>query len=237
MTCVDLEPARIAAEYERREKELSTDFHSWSVPGNLLMYGQSVRTCIAALKSCSMFPLKGLRIADIGCGFGVWLLEFIQWGADPARLAGVDLIPERVGQARRRIPQADLHLGNAQKLPWADESFDLVSQFTVFTSILDPLLRQAVAEEMLRVLRPGGAILWFDFRIDNPTNSNVRGIRAREIHALFAGCEMELWSTVLAPPISRRIAAWSWPLSELLYTLPLLRTHYTGLIRKRPTRK
>jgi len=237
MTCVDGESARICAEYDRRDKEIPTEFYSWSAPGNLLMYGQSVRTCIAALKRRSMFPLNGLRIADIGCGFGGWLLEFIQWGADPWRLAGVDLIPERIGQARRRIPQADLRLGSAQKLPWTDESFDLVSQFTVFTSILDPLLKQAIAEEMLRVLRPGGAILWFDFRIDNPTNSNVRGIRAREINALFAGCDMELWPTVLAPPLSRLIAGRSWPFAEVLYSIPFLRTHYVGLIYKRQTRQ
>ena len=218
MTCVDGESARISAEYERRGKQLPTDFYSWSVPGNLLMYVQSVRTCIAALKRRSM-------------------LEFIQWGAEPWRLAGVDLIPERIGQARRRIPQADLRLGSAQKLPWADESFDLVSQFTVFTSILDPLLKQAIAEEMLRVLRPGGAILWFDFRIDNPANSNVRGIRAREINALFPGCDVELWPTVLAPPLSRLIAGRSWPFAEVLYSVPFLRTHYAGLIYKRQTRR
>jgi len=184
-----------------------------------------------------MFPLNGLRIADIGCGFGGWLLEFIQWGADPARLAGVDLIPDRIGQARRRIPQADLRLGSAEKLPWANESFDLVSQFTAFTSILDPSLKQAIAEEMLRVLRPGGAILWFDFRIDNPSNSNVRGISAREIHALFTGCDIELRPTVLAPPLSRMVARRSWSFAELLYSIPFLRTHYAGLIYKRQTRQ
>ena len=236
MTCIDGEAARITAEYERREKQIPTDFYSWSVPANLLMYGQSVRSCIGALKRRSLYPLNERRIADIGCGFGGWLLEFIQWGADPARLAGVDLIPERIGQARRRIPQADLRIGGAHSLPWADQSFDVVSQFTVFTSILDPLLKQAIAQEMLRILKPGGAILWFDLGLGNPTNPNVRGIPAREVAALFAGCEIELERTVLAPPLSRMIAAWAWPLAEVLYSLPLLRTHYAGLIYKRQTR-
>lgn len=120
-------------------------------------------------------------------------------GADPARLAGVDLIPERIGQARRRIPQADLRIGGAHSLPWANEWFDVVSQFTVFTSILDPLLKQAIAQETLRVLKPGGAILLFDLRIGNPANPNVRGIPAREISALFPGYEIQLEPTVLAP--------------------------------------
>jgi SAM-dependent methyltransferase len=236
MISIDGEATRIAAEYQRREREIPTDFYSLTVPGNLLMYGQSLRSCIAALKRGSRFPLNGCRIADIGCGFGGWLLEFIQWGADPVRLAGVDLIPERIGQARRRIPQADLRIGGAHRLPWTDESFDLVSQFTVFSSILHPGLKQEIAQEMLRVLKPGGAILWFDFRIGNPRNPHVRGIPAREIGGLFAGCEIELEPTVLAPPLSRMVARWAWPVAEVLYSIPLLRTHYVGLIYKRQSR-
>jgi ubiquinone/menaquinone biosynthesis C-methylase UbiE len=123
-------------------------------------------------------------------------------------------------------------VGSASQLPWPDQSFDLVSQFTVFTSILDPALKQAIAAEMLRVLKPGGAVLWFDFRVNNPANPHVRGIPAREIRSLFAGCHVELASALLAPPLGRRIAGWSWPLAELLHSFPFLRTHYAGLIRK-----
>ena len=232
MIGIDVEAARISAEYERREREIPSDFYSLSVPANLLMYGQSVRSCIAALKRGSLLPLNGRRIADIGCGFGGWLLEFIQWGADPAKLSGIDLIPERIAQARLRIPQADLRIGGAHRLPWPDASFDLVTQFTVFTSILDPLLKQAIAREMLRVLNPRGAILWLDFRVGNPANRNVRGIPAHEIQELFEGCELQLEPTVLAPPLSRIIAGWAWPVAELLYSIPLMRTHYAALITR-----
>jgi ubiquinone/menaquinone biosynthesis C-methylase UbiE len=184
------------------------------------------------LHRASLFPLHGLRVADIGCGDGTWLLEFLQWGADPAALCGIDLRAERVQSARRRIPQADLHTGNASELPWADGSFDLVSQFTVFTSMLDPALKRAVAAEMVRILKPGGAILWFDFRFHNPRNLQVRGVRAAEIRSLFPDCEVQLTPVLLAPPLARRVAGWSWPLAELLTALPFLRTHFAGLIRK-----
>ena len=131
------------------------------------------------------------------------------------------------------FPQADLRAGSASELPWPAQSFDLVTQFTVFTSILDPALKRAVAAEMVRILKPDGAILWFDFRVDNPANSHVRGIPAREIRSLFAGCEIALASALLAPPLGRLIARWSWTLAELLHALPFFRTHYVGLIRKR----
>ena len=225
---------RIRAEYERRAREIPADFYAWSRPSNLLLHEHALRGCIAMLHRASLFPLAGCRIADLGCGEGTWLLEFVQWGADPAALCGIDLSVDRIANARRRLPQSDLRVGSASQLPWPDQSFDLVSQFTVFTSMLDPALKQAVAAEMLRVLKPGGAVLWFDFRVNNPLNPQVRGIPAREIRSLFAGCDVELASSLLAPPLGRRIAGWSWPLAELLHTLPFLRTHYAGLIRKRP---
>src|SRR6266581_3098300 len=194
---------RISAEYQRRAREIPEDFYSLGKPSNLLMHEQTLRSCIRLLQRGSMFPLNGRKIADIGCGVGTWLLEFVQWGADPADLGGIDLIPERLACARRRIPGADLHLGSASELPWPDESFDLVSQFLVFTTILDPALKRAVALEMLRVLKPGGRILWFDFRVNNPWNPEVMGLRAAEIRSLFPGCAIQLTPALLAPPLSR----------------------------------
>ncbi len=227
------ETARISAEYRRREQEIPADSYIWSQPANLLLHQQTVRGCIAALDRAGLFPLRRKAVADIGCGDGAWLLEFAQWGASPEDLAGVDLHEGRVERAKRRLPHADLRAGDASKLPWPDGSFDLVSQFTVFTSILDPEMEMAIAQEMLRVIKPEGAILWFDFRYNNPWNKNVRGIGAERINALFPGCEVDLQPVLLAPPLARSIAGWSWPLAELLYSIPLLRTHYAGLIRRK----
>ena len=233
MSSLGSELARISAEYERRARELPAGFYSWNNPANLLLHQQAARGCIQLLDRSSLFPLQGRRIADIGCGDGTWLLEFVQWGADPAALCGIDLSASRVGRARRRLPQADLRTGSASELPWPDQSFDLVTQFTVFTSILEPALKRAVAREMLRVLRPAGAILWFDFRVSNPRNSRVRGVPAAEIRSLFAGCDIDLAPVLLAPPLARLVTGWSRPLAELLHAVPLLRTHYAGLIRKK----
>jgi ubiquinone/menaquinone biosynthesis C-methylase UbiE len=233
MKDISVETLRIFPEYDRQTRELPADFDAWSRPSNLRLHEHALRGIIPMLRRASLFPLNGRRIADIGCGDGTWLLEFFQWGADPTDLCGIDLSAARVERARRRLPQADLRSGGASNLPWPDQSFDLVSQFTVFTSILDPALKRVIAAEMLRVLKPGGSILWFDFRVDNPANPHVRGVRASEIRSLFAGCEVELTSILLAPPLGRLVAGWSWPPAELLHPLPFLHTHYAGLIRKR----
>lgn len=230
----DPDAIRIVDEYKRRARELPQDFYCLSKPANLLMHQQTVRSCITALNRAALFPLRDRRMVDIGCGTGSWLTEFVQWGALPENLGGIDLIPERLELARKRLPAADLHLGNASELPWEDESCDIVTQFVVFTSIRDVALRRAIAKEMLRILKPGGSVLWFDFRVDNPRNSAVRGVRKQEVISLFPGCQVELNPALLAPPLCRSIAGGAWPLGEMLHTLPFLCTHYAGLIRKPP---
>jgi hypothetical protein len=65
---------------------------------------------------------------------------------------------------------------------------------------------------MLRVLRPGGRILWYDFFRNNPTNPNVRGVGAAEIRALFPGRRIELRRVTLAPPLAGwRRSPGGWP--------------------------
>jgi hypothetical protein len=73
---------------------------------------------------------------------------------------------------------------------------------------------------------------WNDFRVDNPRNRNVAGIRASEIRALFPGCTVDLHSVTLAPPLARAIVPLSWAGALMLESLPFLRTHYLGIIRK-----
>jgi SAM-dependent methyltransferase len=192
------------------------------------------RETLRLLKKAGYHPLTGLSILDVGCGDGHMLRQFVQWGALPGHLAGIELRPEPVKQALELTPTLDIRCGSATELPWSEASFDLVCQHTVFTSVLDQTMRQQIAAEMKRVLRPGGAILWYDFMYNNPKNQHVRGVKAGEIGSLFSGLEIHLHRITLAPPIARRIPESLLPLLyPLLATLPILRTHYLGLFIKR----
>src|SRR5206468_12139162 len=116
-------------------------------------------------------------------------------------------------------------------LPWPDAHFDVISQFVVFTSILDWSLKQQIAAEMLRVLKPSGVILWYDFRMNNPRNAQVRGIGRAEVERLFPLCNIRLHSLLLAPPVASMIVPRSTRLASMLERVPFLRTHYLGLIK------
>jgi ubiquinone/menaquinone biosynthesis C-methylase UbiE len=220
------EADRILEELRRREREVPADFYSLDRPANrFLRHGQE-RALRTALEEIG--PLAGKRVLEVGCGSGNWL-EMLSTAKD---LAGIELDPERAARAAARFPGADIRTGDASRLPWEDSRFDIVLQSTVFSSILDSGMRRAVASEMLRVLAPGGAILWYDFFVDNPSNPHVRGVRRREIEALFPGCRVSLRRTTLAPPLARRIVPVSWTLAALLESLRVLDTHWFGVIRR-----
>jgi ubiquinone/menaquinone biosynthesis C-methylase UbiE len=220
------EADRILEELRRREREVPADFYSLDRPANRFLRQGQERALRKALEEIG--PLSGKRVLEVGCGSGNWL-EML---GGAKHLAGIDLDPGRAARAAGRFPGADIRAGDASRLPWESGSFDIVLQSTVFSSILDVEMRRAVASEMLRVLAPGGAILWYDFFVDNPSNPHVRGVRRREIGALFPGCRVALRRATLAPPLARLIVPFSWKLAALLESLRVLDTHYFGMIRR-----
>jgi SAM-dependent methyltransferase len=223
---------QIRAEYKRRAQEIPADAYALHHPANLFINQGQTRALLWALKSAGMFPLAERRILEVGSGRGNWLATLEAFEAQRERLAGIDLDVERSAHCARRFPGADIRVGDASKLPWSDGEFDVVLQSTVFTSILDAEMKQAVAREMLRVLKPQGAILWYDFHMNNPRNPHVRGVGRGEIRQLFPGCRMTLRRVTLAPPLARRLVPVSWIACELLEKLRLLNTHYFGVLRR-----
>jgi ubiquinone/menaquinone biosynthesis C-methylase UbiE len=197
------------------------------------MLHERERRLLGLLSRHGFEPLDTKKILEIGCGNGDFLRDFIKWGARPENLSGIDLLPERVSEAVHLSPKAmDIQQGNAAVLEFADESFDLVLQSTVFTSVLDLNVKRRIASEMCRVLKRDGLILWYDYHMDNPRNADVKGVTYREIHALFAKCEIHLERITLAPPIARLLAPYCWGLGYLLSKIPWLCTHYIGVITK-----
>lgn len=191
------------------------------------------RALIALLRAHAPRALNDLDVLEIGCGQGDNLLELARLGCDAARLVGNELLPERAAQARRRLPAATaLHEGDALALPLAPASFDIVLQSTVFSSLLDADFQQRLADRMWQWLRPGGAVLWYDFTVDNPRNPDVRGVPLARLRHLFPAGTITARRVTLAPPIARRVVRVHPALWSLFNSLPLLRTHVLAWIQK-----
>jgi SAM-dependent methyltransferase len=226
------EETRIQAAYARRQEN---DLYSLFNAGALFMIQEEKRALLALLKRYGIVSLATKKILEVGCGTGYWLREFIQWGAYPAHITGIDLLPDHVERARELCPNTvRIDCGSAAILPFVDVTFDVVLQATVFTSILDPSMKRQIASEMLRVVKEDGLILWYDYHVNNPWNPDVRGVKKREISQLFPHCHIELRRITLAPPVTRLLAPYSWLICYLLAKIPWLCTHYLGVIRKKP---
>lgn len=97
---------------------------------------------------------KGLRVLEIGVGAGT---DFLQWVRAGAEATGVDLTAAGVALTRERLAleglEAQVREADAETLPFADDSFDLVYSWGVLHHTPDTAgaLREAV-----RVLRPAG---------------------------------------------------------------------------------
>jgi SAM-dependent methyltransferase len=182
------------------------------------------------MRLSGLWSLQDLDILDVGCGTGGELRRMTTQGADPVRMSGIDLMAARIEEARRVLPAARFEVGSAHEMPFADASFDLVTQFVLFSSVVHPGLRQAIAREMLRVLRPNGRILWYDIRSLRP-NPDLVPIKLAELRSLFPGCSIAARPATLGWRPSHFLAPRSRVAAILLEKLPRTRSHYVALIR------
>jgi SAM-dependent methyltransferase len=95
---------------------------------------------------------RGARVLDVGCGAGDFLAHVARLGAAPA---GVDPAPGMVAYARSRVPGADIRIGGADRLPWPDAEFDLVTSVNALQFAEDTL---DALGELVRVAVPGGHV-------------------------------------------------------------------------------
>jgi SAM-dependent methyltransferase len=219
----------------------------WSGAGYRFYMQRLEWELLAALRRAGA-EVAGAQVLEVGCGSGYFLHRLREYGA--AEAAGIDLMEDRIDQARERYPTLELVAGDASELPWDDGSFDLVTHFTCLSSVLDPSLRAAIADDMWRVLRPGGLIVSYDMR-GRPWPMRAAGaLRARLLPAAPAGAVTPTTPIVLdelrrlwpAGDLRHRAVTLSpelWPLAErgrwlaeLAAMVPALRTHLLATVRK-----
>jgi SAM-dependent methyltransferase len=225
------EPGDVAERYARRAAD--DPRYRWTRPEVWQAMQERQRVMLRLFVRAGLDDLSRLRLYEVGCGSGGNLLEMLRLGFAPQHLAGIDLLPERVALARARLPSAvAIDAGDALEAPVAEASQDIVLAATVFSSLLDESVRERLAQRLWSWLKPGGAVLWYDFAVNNPRNPDVRGVPDARLRTLFPQGDLTIRRVTLAPPIARRVVR----LQPALYTafnlVPLLRTHRLAWIRK-----
>lgn len=188
------------------------------------------RALLALLERHGFADLGEKRMLELGCGEGSLLRSLLHYGADATRLQGVDIDACRGRLARASVPGVQVGVADVASLSYRDGAFDLAFAFTVLSSVVDQGVRRRGAAEALRVLRPGGLLVVYDFWL-NPLNHRVRSISSRELRALFAPHPVEIERVTLAPPLVRALGG-SKALCAPLDRLPWLRTHLLAAVTK-----
>ena len=100
-------------------------------------------------------------VLDVGCGVGHWSMLLAAVMPEHVRVTGMDREQSWVDEASERARTRGLEhrfsyrQGDAQRLPFPDDTFDLTTCQTVLIHMRDP---SAVIAEMLRVTKPGGLV-------------------------------------------------------------------------------
>lgn len=137
--------------------ELEGDGHSVELPAEASRFPTQMYHKVA-----SGAPLEGKDVLEVGCGRGGGA-SFVVRHHKPASYLGVDLCPEAIefDQRFHQVPGLSFQEGDAEALPCADASFDVV--LNVESSHCYVAIDRFFAE-VARVLRPGGHLLFADIR-------------------------------------------------------------------------
>jgi SAM-dependent methyltransferase len=154
-------------------------------------------------------PAKA-KVLDVGCGVGADLYQLLRLRYSPANIVGIDILTERIADARVLYPSVRFLQGDASRMDFPDAAFDLVFESTMFVSLTDEPLSVAIAREMIRVCKPGGYLLLVDWWMPKPGDPTYKALTRRRLRQLFSiGANtrlMGIYRGALVPPVGRLLS-------------------------------
>jgi SAM-dependent methyltransferase len=204
--------------------------------GHLLAAQERERVLSRVLRQRGFASLGTARIFEAGSSDGHNLRQFVQWGARPENLAGIDLNADRVNYSLAHSPAIRVHHGNAASIPEPGGTFDITVAFSLFSRLRNEEAAEQVAAELFRITRPGGVVLLYEPRRAKPRqNRAIHAIDVDDVRRWFPRCPLRTRTLTLAPRIAGlagRCAPW---LYGPLAAVPLLRTHAIYILRRPAT--
>ena len=176
-------------------------FYEWQLPLE--------RQALAAVAELAAVE-PGERLLDVATGTGGLPRALAARGARPREAVGLDRSTSMLAVAAARLPPDwSLRRGDAEHLPFPDQSFDLVSACYLL-HLLGPEDRIQVLTEIARVLRPGGRVVTVTIHSRRPVTRRLleRLPRSSGLRALDPAREFD---TVGLRPLRARFVPSGWP--------------------------
>lgn len=229
----DIVKQKYASESRSQEKVRNYSYR-WNPRNPISIYyrHQKEITLVRALNKLSIH-LDKTKILDVGCGNGNILRYFAELGATSEDLYGIDITEYRISEARDASPRMNFAVGDATKLPYDSEYFDIIMQFTTFSSIPGKTSQKKAANEILRVMKKKGIIIWYDMKDKfQGKNPFPQGLTKEEVLRLFPECEI-IFEKYLHSSFITKTLKNSPLLTNFFDALPFLnKTNYLVILKK-----
>ena len=215
----------MAALLQDKQKEIEFfDGHAAADSYDVFTPETNVRLITTCMRLAGLQP--GARIADLGCGSGVFTDLLSKQGY---QATGLDISPKLISLGRAKYPAVEFHVGDVEHLPFADGSMDGILLSGLVHHLPDP---SRCAAEAFRVLKTGGSFVAFDPNRMNPfmylyrdrsspfysnvgVTENERPVLAHQIAAVFRNAGFEVGTDYISDLSYRYVAS-----SRLRWLLP-----------------
>jgi ubiquinone/menaquinone biosynthesis C-methylase UbiE len=187
---------------------------------------------LAALRRSVDPSISGGSYLEVGSGTGIGLDRISMAGIGFQSVVGIDFLLEHLQERERVHWNIQMVCADAFLMPFADASFDVMTQLMMLSSVLDRKARCSIGAEMLRVLKPGGVLISFDLRYPQFLSRHRVGFGMRGLREVFPGVPIASSTHVLLPPLARLLAPRSASLCRLLERVAFLRAFRMAVIRK-----
>lgn len=173
--------------------------------------------------------MEGWKVLDIGCGAGKLMLLLNEMNIGRyGLLTGYDVSKTALNPSITKLG-LPLTVTTENSLPYYDASFDLIMQAVVFSSVPREETRKLLATELVRVLKPGGYILWYDVI---KTAGTLVGFSRRDIDALFPEFRFQGFCCGLPFGLAGALCYKSQVLASLVEAIGLSNSHIAALLKK-----
>lgn len=134
------------------------------------------------------FASPGMKILDVGCGYGRTLNELHQRGFK--NLAGVDYSKSMIKRGLRLYPYLNLIKNDGEKIPFPDKEFDAVLLIGVLTSNIKDEEQENLISEILRILKDHGIVYIADFLINEDKRNLERYQKYKNKYGMYGVFEL-----------------------------------------------